>query len=189
MSSRFGTVNLPLWRPSNVPLSISGATREKGIIKSAQEPLPHRILHLPSPLPSPLLFSPVMLPLPSPVMLPLRPVCPLVSLLPSGALCAVFPPAAPFSWSTLLRESGVSPTVMVLAGPPPGSLGRKEQGSYKPRSCSPGYMTHDVHRYHQSVVHGSSVGYSCHRTTVVSGLGPMNANKQSRCHIRRRHRK
>jgi len=34
MSSRFGTVNLPLWRPSNVPLSISGATREKGIIKS-----------------------------------------------------------------------------------------------------------------------------------------------------------
>jgi len=39
MSSRFGTVNLPLWGPSNVPLSISGATRETGIIKSAQEPI------------------------------------------------------------------------------------------------------------------------------------------------------
>ena len=49
-------------------------------------------------------------------------------------------------------------------------------------------MTHDVQCYHQSVVHGSSVGYSCHRTTVVSGLGPMNGNAHSRCLIPRRHR-
>jgi len=39
-----------------------------------------------------------------------------------------------------------------------------------------GVVNHDVSRYNQIVVHGSSAGYSCHGITVVSSAGSMNGN-------------
>jgi len=44
-------------------------------------------------------------------------------------------------WSTLLREPGVSPVVMVLAGPRWEVSESKAQGSYKPPDLSVGFMT------------------------------------------------